>query len=82
MVRVLLPRNIIHLYYTIDLKFFQVLKIKKDEREHFLTKHSLSLANNTASINIIITEYYNIVNLNSIEYLILFLVPLVILEKN
>ena len=50
MVRVLLPRNIIHLYYTIDLKFFQVLKIKKDEREYFLTKHSLSLANNTASI--------------------------------
>ena len=80
--RVLLPRNITHLYYTIDLKFFQVLKIKKDEREHFLTKHSLSLANNTASIKIIITEYYNFVNLNSIEYLILFLVPLVILEKN
>ncbi len=57
MVRVLLPRNIIHLYYTIHLKFFQVLKIKKDEKEYFLTKHSLSLANNTASIcNIIITD--------------------------
>lgn len=40
MVRVLLPRNIIHLYYTIDLKFFQVLKIKKDEKEYFLIKHS------------------------------------------